>query len=49
VVLRRGINGGELGRQVGQVGEGELAGVGGVADAQEDYGVLDEIALGCGC
>jgi hypothetical protein len=44
VVLRGRVDICEFGGQVGEVREGEFAWVRGVADAQEDYGVLDQIA-----
>lgn len=41
--LLRGVGGQELARQVGEVCEGQFAGVAGVADAQEDDVVVDEV------
>lgn len=38
----------EFSREVGEVGEGELARVGGVADAEEDDVGIDEVVEGIG-
>ena len=46
--LRRGVGGGELAGQVGEVCEGELARVAALADAQEDNVVLEEVVQGEG-
>lgn len=42
-VLLGGVGGGEFGGEVGEVGEGEFAGVGAVADAEKADGVLDYV------
>lgn len=41
--LRGRVRGCELAREVGEVGEGELAGEGAVADAEEDDVGVDEV------
>lgn len=45
--LLQGIGSAEFGREVGEVGEGELAWVGALADAHVDYILGDEVAGGC--
>lgn len=45
-VLLRGIGGGEFGGEVLEVGEGEFARVGAVADGEEDEGGGEEVARG---
>jgi hypothetical protein len=42
--LRGGVGGAEFGGEVGEVGEGELAGVGALADADVDDFGGDEVA-----
>lgn len=44
-VLRGGVGGCEFGGEVGEVGEGEFARVGFIADAEEADRVLDEVAV----
>lgn len=42
----RGVGGGELAGEVGEVGEGQLARVGALADAEEDDVGVDEVVDG---
>lgn len=44
--LLRGVRGEELAREVGEVGEGELARVGAVADGEEDDVLVDYVVEG---
>lgn len=46
--LGHGVHGGELGGEVGEVGEGEFAGVGAFGDAEVDYVLGDEVVDGVG-
>jgi hypothetical protein len=48
VDLLEGVDGGELAAEVGEVGEGQLARVGAVADGDEDDVGLDEVVEGEG-
>lgn len=48
VDLLRGVGGGELASEVGEVGERELSGVGGIADAEEDDVGVEEVVEGMG-
>jgi hypothetical protein len=43
-VLLRGVGGCEFASQVGEICEGEFLGIRGVADAEEDEIVLDDVA-----
>lgn len=40
-----GVGGGEFGGQISEIGEGEFAGIGAVADTEEANIVLDRVAI----